>query len=189
MPSDKVLRSVRLSLAFDHRDWRQAKQLIEEMHGDDDGANFAYGKTPAPINCYSILLAKLEGEHLEGHPEFIEPRQELSRKLDVAPTNAGLLSNLAVMDALLGRKRRCHLRSQAGGRDVAHFQRPDRRFVNLAIVYARTNQPDLAFEGLETTANIPHGLFYNYLKLGPNSIRSGMIRVFDNFLERLTSQN
>ncbi|HZC34311.1 MAG TPA: TIR domain-containing protein, partial [Chthoniobacterales bacterium] len=40
MPNDKVLRSVRLSLAFDHRDWEKARELIAQMEGEEDGANF-----------------------------------------------------------------------------------------------------------------------------------------------------
>jgi esterase/lipase superfamily enzyme len=36
-----------------------------------------------------------------------------------------------------------------------------------AVVYAWTNEPDLAFKGLETLSKIPYGVFYNQIKLGP----------------------
>jgi hypothetical protein len=61
--------------------------------------------------------------------------------------------------------------------------------LNLAIVYAWTNHSDLAFQTLEALARIPHGLFYNYLKLGPyfDPLRSDPR--FDNLLAKLGPQN
>ncbi|HZC36980.1 MAG TPA: hypothetical protein VE242_15250, partial [Chthoniobacterales bacterium] len=136
----------------------------------EDGANFAYGKTPAPIGCYSILLAKLQGEQLEGRPEFAETRRRLSQKIEAAPTNAGLLSNLAVVDALFGRTEDAISEAKRAV-EILPISKDaiDGPWIslNLAIVYAWTNHPDLAFQTLDKLATIPHGLFCNYLKLGP----------------------
>jgi TolB-like protein/Flp pilus assembly protein TadD len=192
MPSDKVLRSVRLSLAFDHRDWEKAKELIGQMEGEEDGANFAYGKTPTSVGCYSILLAKLQGEQLEGRSEFAETRRQLSQKVEAAPTNAGLLSNLAVVDALLGRAEDAISEAKRAV-EILPISKDaiDGPWIslNLAIVYAWTNHSDLAFQTLEALARIPHGLFYNYLKLGPyfDPLRSDPR--FDNLLAKLGPQN
>jgi len=37
--------------------------------------------------------------------------------------------------------------------------------MNLAVVYAWTDEPDLAFQLLDTLAKTPYGLFFNDLKL------------------------
>jgi hypothetical protein len=39
--------------------------------------------------------------------------------------------------------------------------------INLAIVYARTNEPDLAFQNLAISAKMPGGVSYGELKLDP----------------------
>lgn len=39
--------------------------------------------------------------------------------------------------------------------------------VNLAVVYAWTNQLDLAFERLNSSAKVPNGIFYGQLKRDP----------------------
>jgi hypothetical protein len=39
--------------------------------------------------------------------------------------------------------------------------------VNLAVVYAWTNESDLAFETLDSLAKTPHGIYYGQLKLDP----------------------
>jgi hypothetical protein len=39
--------------------------------------------------------------------------------------------------------------------------------MNLAVVYAWTDESDLAFEQLEPLAKIPYGLYYSDLKLRP----------------------
>jgi TolB-like protein/tetratricopeptide (TPR) repeat protein len=169
LPDDKLLRSVRLELALDHRDWLHAKQLLEQMKGGGEG-QFAYGRSPAPIGCYAILLARLQGEPLNEQSEFAETRQQLSRMVETSPANAFLLSHLAVLDALLGRKEDAIAeakravamlpisRDAVDGPSVA---------LNQAVVYAWTNESDLAFQQLKALSKIPYGLYYNYLKLGP----------------------
>jgi hypothetical protein len=39
--------------------------------------------------------------------------------------------------------------------------------VNLAVVYAWTNEPDLAFGTLSSSAQVPNGIFYGNLKRDP----------------------
>src|SRR5258708_26708668 len=58
-----------------------------------------------PVNCYSILLARLQGEPFGANASFAETREELNQAVQMSPEDAKLLSNLAVVDALLGRKR------------------------------------------------------------------------------------
>jgi TolB-like protein len=169
MTDDTLVRSVRLSLALNNRDWSQAKQLLEKMTGED-GAQFAYGNWKVPVGCYSILLARLQDEPFEGRPEFAETRRLLSRKVERSTANAFLLSDLAVVDALLGHKED----AISEGKRAVEMLPISRDAVNgpwiamnLAVVYAWTDKPDLAFQHLESLAKVPYGVFYNYLKLEP----------------------
>ncbi|HXM27170.1 MAG TPA: TIR domain-containing protein [Chthoniobacterales bacterium] len=168
MPDDKLLRSLFLNLALDHRDWQQANRLLEKMKGEED-SKFAYGESPVPIGCYSILLARLQGEDPNAQPTSAETRQLLRRKVEASPTNAALLSNLAVVDALLGHKEDAISQAKRAAemlpisRDAMDGPNIS---INLAIVYAWTNEPDLAFQNLEAMSKVPYGVFCNYLKLG-----------------------
>jgi TolB-like protein/Flp pilus assembly protein TadD len=167
LPDDKLLRSVRLNLALDHRDWQQAKELITKMEGDDDGEHFAFGYRRVPVACYSILLARLQGEPYERQGEFAETRQLLSQKVEKSPGNPSLLSNLAVIDALLGRKEDAISEAKRAvemlpiSKDAVDGPRIE---ANLGVVYAWTNEPDLAIQQIERLAKTPYGLFYNDLK-------------------------
>jgi hypothetical protein len=94
----------------------------------------------------------------------------LSRKVEASPTNAGLLSDLAVVDALLGHKEDAISESQRAGEMLPISKDAiDGPLVsiNQAVVYAWTNETDLALQRLEALAKVPYGLFYNYLKLAP----------------------
>jgi predicted Zn-dependent protease len=96
--------SVQLSLALADRDWQQTKELIEKMIGGEDNGDFAYGSRPVPVGCYSIFLARTQGEQTEQNPSLAEAREQLSQKVQKLPGDAELLSQLAVVDALLGKK-------------------------------------------------------------------------------------
>jgi hypothetical protein len=39
--------------------------------------------------------------------------------------------------------------------------------MNLAVVYAWTNESDLAFQVLDPLANVPNGIYYGPMKLDP----------------------
>jgi TolB-like protein/Flp pilus assembly protein TadD len=167
MPDDKLLLSERLNLALGRRDWPEAKQLLGKMGDGDDAAQFAYGRWPVPTACYAILLARLQGEQPDA-ASGSATRRLLSRRFETSPANGILLSNLAVIDALLGDKENATSEAQ---RAVAMLSRDavDGPWVslNLAVVYAWTNEPNRAFEQLDALAKVPYGLFCNYLKLRP----------------------
>jgi len=130
---------------------------------------FRYGDIAAPADCYSILLARLQGQ-VPDEQVGSGTRRLLNQKVETSPTNAILLSNLAVVDALLGHKddaisegeRAVELlpvsKDAVDGPLVA---------MNLAVVYAWADHPDLAFQQLDILSKVPYGLFYNHLKLEP----------------------
>ena len=167
---DREVLSIRLSFALQNRDWPQAKEVIQKMKDGEDDGYFAYGFIPVPIHCYFMLLARLQGEQPGGSPSFSETREQLSQKVLKSPGNAPLLSQLAVVDALLSNKEAA----------IADAKRAIEMMptstdavdgpclaINLAVVYAWTNEIDLAFETLGPLTKTPSGIFYGQLKRDP----------------------
>jgi TolB-like protein len=170
MAEDRGAVSWRLSCALEDRDWPQATELIEQMKGGQDDGNFSYSVVPVPIDCYYILLARLQGEQPSARANFVEIREKLNQKVRTSLGNAKLLSNLAVVDALLGKKDD----AIAEARRATEMLPVSKDAVdgpgllmNLAAVYAWTGESDHAFEQLETLVKIPNGLYYGNLKLDP----------------------
>jgi tetratricopeptide (TPR) repeat protein len=158
----------RLRFALDGHDWQQAKGLIKKMKGNEDDGSFVNGNMPVPIGCYSILLARLRREQPGADISFDQTREQLNQKVRKSPGNAKLLSQLAVVDALLnskeaaiwGAKRAVEMlpvsKDAMDGPDIV---------MNLAVVYAWTNERDLAFETLGPLTKTPKGIYYGDLKL------------------------
>ena len=167
---DRGMLSLRLAFAFVDRDWAEVKALIEKMKGGDDEGEFANGGVNVPIGCYSILLARLQGEATDANPTFAETRDELNQRVQKEPGNAKLLSQLAVIDALLGKKDLAIAEGKRAvellpiSKDAVDGPYPE---LNLAGVYAWTNELDLAFEMLTSLSKVPNGLYYGPLKREP----------------------
>jgi len=146
MADDRGALSLRLFFAVVDRDRPQAKELIEKMKGDDEG-NFAYGQINVPVGCYSILLARLQGEQPGTNSGFAETREQLNEKVQNAPGNAQLPSQLAVVDALLNNKELAIAEAKRAvellpvSKDALVGPFVD---MNLAVVYAWANELGLA---------------------------------------------
>jgi hypothetical protein len=104
MRDDRDVLSSRLAIAINDRDWIQAKELIEKMKDGEDEGELFFGNAPAPMGCYSILLARLQGQQPGANASFAETREQLNQNVQRLPENAKLLSQLAVLDALLNNK-------------------------------------------------------------------------------------
>jgi hypothetical protein len=169
MADDHGVLNMRLNFALLDRDWSQAKELLEKMKGGEDEGYFAYGSSIVPIGCYSILLARLQGENAAA-PKFSEVRKQLNYKVRKTPEDAGLLSDLAVVDALLNDKK-----AAVAEADDAVKMLPISQdavigpgvLTNLAVVYAWTNELDQAFDTLDSLTKAPLTvLSYGELKRG-----------------------
>jgi serine/threonine protein kinase/Tfp pilus assembly protein PilF len=166
---DPGVLSWRLTCALVDRDWPQATELIARMKGSED-LNFSYTVGPVSADCYLILLSRFQGERPSENPGFAEIREKLSQKAQASSGSAGLLSNLAVVDALLGKRDRAIAEAKrtiemlpisqdaVGGPAVLK---------NLAVVYTWTDEPHLAFETLRYLTKVPSGLYYGDLKIDP----------------------
>jgi tetratricopeptide (TPR) repeat protein len=158
-----------LSFALFDRDWQKAEELIERLDDGEDDGRFAYGQRPVPVRCDSILLARFRGEEVNASQDFAETREKLNRRVQKLQ-DAPLLSQLAVVDALLGHKedaiseakRAVELlpvsKDALGGPLLV---------LNLAVVYAWTNESDMAIQTLEPSIKMPASIYYGQLKRDP----------------------
>jgi serine/threonine protein kinase/Tfp pilus assembly protein PilF len=168
MSGDTGVLSWRLRSALNHRDWEQVKELIEKMKGGEDDGMFGYEMTVLPIGCYSILLARLQGEKPGMNPALAETREQLSQKCQKSPANALLLGDLSLVDALSNNKETAISEAKRAVEMIPIAEDAvdgPGMLIQLAIVYAWTNEPDLAFEVLSPLTKTPAGLFYGDLKL------------------------
>jgi len=124
-----------------------------------------------PRVCLEIPIAKYQGEHPEMNAEFLAARNQVLRKVEGHPADATLPSALGLIDAYLGRKQDALQETKHAvemlpvSKDAFHGPP---LVVNLEIVYALTNEPDLAFQALYVSIRTPaSGITYGQLKLDP----------------------
>ncbi|MBA3544442.1 MAG: hypothetical protein H0T83_08395, partial [Chthoniobacterales bacterium] len=123
-----------------------------------------------PREWYAGLADRALGDTAGAQVAFAAARVVVEKTLHDQPDYAPAWSQLALIDAGLGRKddairggrRACELLPLS--RDT--FDGPS-FIINLAMVYAWTGEKDLAIEQLGITAQIPNGVTYGELKLYP----------------------
>jgi TolB-like protein/thioredoxin-like negative regulator of GroEL len=155
-------------LLADH-EWAEAAQLIEKMKGDHQ-ASFTYGTRWVPMDCYSVLLARLRNDQHAPTPAFTEVREQLNQRVLKSPQDAELLSKLAVLDALLNNKEIAISEARRSAEMLPVTKDAlagPLILLNLAVVYAWTGELDLAFATLEPLSKMPFGIYYGQLKRDP----------------------
>jgi tetratricopeptide (TPR) repeat protein len=88
LQNDRGVFTWRLSLALAQRDWQLAEELIERMKSSEDGQDeggFTYATFPVPVDCYSILIARLHGESPHADPSWAAAREVLSQTVQDLP--------------------------------------------------------------------------------------------------------
>jgi hypothetical protein len=118
---------------------------------------------------------------------FESARDQLAQKAKAQPDDAGLMSVLGLVDAALGRKQEA-IQEAKQATEMLPISKDAVEgpplVSKLALVYAWTNEPDLAFQELTVCVKMPAGLHYGELKLDPawDPIRK------DRRFERLLAQ-
>ena len=192
MRDETDVLSFRLRLALQDRDWQQARELIEKMKGGEDNGAFAYGFRSIPVHCYLTLLARLKGQEPEENLRSTEAREQLSQKVQKSPGDADLLSKLAVVDALLGKKQDAITEAKRATEmlpiSIDAVNGPE-IVKNLVVVYAWTSELELAFEALVPLTKMPFGIDYGDLKVSPfwNPLRND--GRFEKLLAELAPRN
>ena len=181
--------SLQLVLAAADRDWQQLNAVIEKMNGGEENGDFAYADTGVPAGCYSILRSRVQGERPDQEPGSAKARERLSEKIQKSPGNAQLLSTVAIVDALLGKKQDAIAEAERASSMVPISRKawsgiPIAK--NLAVVYAWTGELDHSFEILK---KLPYGIHYGELKVSPFWDPLRKDPRFDKLLAELAPRN
>jgi TolB-like protein len=168
--NDSEALFARLYLALTDRDWAAAKVIIQKMKEKGADIFFAYGAgPPVPVGCYDILLARLQDEQFDTSSAFTDTREQLRQRVQKLSGHGRLLSQLAVVDALLNNKAAIPEAKRAVEmlpifKDAIEGPAV---LLNLAVAYAWTGELDLAFATLELIKTTPGGPDYGMLKREP----------------------
>jgi hypothetical protein len=162
--------SLRLQLTLTDRAWDQADRLIEKMKGREDNGTFAYVARRVPVECYSVLMSRFREERPSAAGTYALAREQLNLQVQKSPQDAGLLSQLAVLDALLNNKRTAISEAERAA-EMLPVSKDAKDgppiLMNLAVVYSWTNELDLAFTTLGPLTKMPSGIYYGQLARDP----------------------
>jgi serine/threonine protein kinase/tetratricopeptide (TPR) repeat protein len=149
---DKVL--CQLTLAWCDRDPEAIRRTLEATDLNKiTNSGFAYPKA-----WFEALAARIRRDDVAAKRAFAAARGDVENEVLANPGNGRMLGLLAMIDAGLGNRQaavdealraREQLKNSATDAPIADC--------NLAIVYAWTGQPDLAFAVLEPLVNKPAG--------------------------------
>jgi serine/threonine protein kinase/Flp pilus assembly protein TadD len=146
------------------RDWTKARELIRNSSSEE----LPFGPVLVPRVCLEIQIAKYQGEHPETNAEFGAARDELLQKVEEHPEEGFLLIYLAIIDAYLGRNQEAIEEARRALRMWPDAVDGPVLMSDLAVVYALTNEPDLAFHILDVSIKTPRGVSYGDLRLDPD---------------------
>jgi TolB-like protein/Tfp pilus assembly protein PilF len=125
------------------------------------------------------VVARLKGDAVAARAAFMKVRTKLEEELSVHPDNMGLLSDLGLIDAALGRKEEAlseGRRAMERGMELVPTAQDPMfgSFTNegsikrsFAIICAWAGETDLALEQLEAVTKNPGGPSYGELRLDP----------------------
>ncbi|MBV9273384.1 MAG: protein kinase [Verrucomicrobia bacterium] len=151
--------------ALDH-DWTSAKEILSDTSHQE--LFFLFGLT-VPRECIEIWLAMAQGERPKPEGKFALAAAELKQRSDADPTDAKLASALGIIDAALGRKDEA-IQEAKHAVELEPITKDAMEgpglLYNLAVVYAQTGEPDLAFQQLAILVKTPSQFTnYGYFKL------------------------
>jgi serine/threonine protein kinase len=161
-----AMASLRFWKAIYARDWTAAHQILGKAPDEDLLAGFQV-KVPIPRGCGEIWLAALEGKHPTMQTAGVAAvRDQLAQRVIAHPDDVDLLNTLGTIDAFLGRKSEA---IDEATRALEMVDAVEKVFVrlSLAIVYAWTNEPNLAIHELAVLFEGSDSRGIEYLKAYP----------------------
>jgi serine/threonine protein kinase/tetratricopeptide (TPR) repeat protein len=167
------ITSLRFQNAVLAREWGDAKRILSDSHYSElyfSFSPYSWASSLVPCGCHGIWLAALQGGHPITGGQFESARDQLKQKAEVQPDDPSLMSVLGLIDAALGRKEEAiqEARRAVEMLPISKDAVEGPPLVSkLALVYAWTNEPDLAFQELAISVESPGGVHYGELQLDP----------------------
>jgi tetratricopeptide (TPR) repeat protein len=167
------ITSLRFQNALLTRDWKIAKEILSASAYNElyfGFSPYSWASSLVPRDCHQVWLNVLQRGHPIKGEQFRPARDQLKQKTEAQLDDPGLLSVLGLIDAALGRKQEAIQEARRATEMLPSAKdavEGPPLVSKLALVYAWTNEPDLAFEQLTISVNTPAGLHYGELKLDP----------------------
>jgi serine/threonine protein kinase/TolB-like protein/Tfp pilus assembly protein PilF len=122
------------------------------------------------------VVGRLKGDVAAARAAFVRARTETEEELRIHPDDIGLLSDLGLIDAALGRKqealsegrRALELAPTAPEAMTGSSNNEGSAARSFAVICARVGETDLALEQLEAITKVPCGPTYGDLRLDPD---------------------
>jgi TolB-like protein/Flp pilus assembly protein TadD len=168
------ITSLRFQSAVLARDWKNAKAILSGSSYNElyfSFSPYSWANSLVPRGCHEIWLTALQRRHPIKGGRFGSARNQLKQKAEIQPDDPSLMAVLGLIDAAMGRKEeaiqeaRCAVEMLPISKDAVEGSP---LVSKLALVYAWTNEPDLAFQELTMSVEIPGGVHYGELKLDPS---------------------
>ncbi|HEY4783929.1 MAG TPA: tetratricopeptide repeat protein, partial [Chthoniobacterales bacterium] len=168
------ITSLRFQSAVLARDWKNAKAILSGSSYNElyfSFSPYSWANSLVPRSCHEIWLTALQRRHPIKGGRFGSARNQLKQKAEIQPDDPSLMAVLGLIDAAMGRKEeaiqeaRCAVEMLPISKDAVEGSP---LVSKLALVYAWTNEPDLAFQELTMSVEIPGGVHYGELKLDPS---------------------
>ena len=157
---------VRFKAALYLRDYDAANRVIAATPAK--WANFAFGEQTS--SWAEGQVARARGDKQKALAAFTAARAKMEARLPDIPNDAPYLSELARLDAGLGRKEEA-IREALQAVELMPIAKDAVNgptiVADLALVYAWIGERDRALEQLEIVATIPAGLSYGDLRFNP----------------------
>ena len=169
---DPDVTSWRFDLALSDRDLETAASIAAALPLKQTRyAGFNQGSR----DFWLGVVARLKGDVAAARAAFVRARTETEEELRVHPDDIGLLSDLGLIDAALGRKQEALSEGRRAMELAPTVQEAMTGWSNnegfarawFAIICAWAGETDLALEQLEAVTKIPGGPNYGELRLNP----------------------
>jgi serine/threonine protein kinase/Flp pilus assembly protein TadD len=167
------ITSLRFQNAVLARNWRDAREIVSDGPHNELYFRFSpwsWANSMVPRGCHEIWCAALQRRRPTMEARFGSTRDLLKQKAEAQSEDAGLISMLGLIDAALGRREEAIQEARRATETLPiskdAVEGPP-LVSNLAMVYAWTNELDLAFQDLTISVKTPGGVHYGELKLDP----------------------
>ena len=169
---DPFVAGIRLNLALCDRDLDAAGSIAAALPLKQTlDAGFTQGSRDFSLG----VVARLKGDAVAARAAFMKVRADLEEAMRVHPDDMGLLFDLGLIDAALGRKedalsegrRAMELVHPAQDPMFGQYTNETFRIRSFAMICAWAGERKLAIDQLEAVTKIPGGPSYGELRLDP----------------------
>ena len=164
---DPFVASQRYTLALYDRDWDAAGRAAAVLSQKN---SLPWGFPSLGRDFWVGVVARLKGDETSARAAFMRARAQQEEEIGGHPDDVGLLADLGLIDAALGRKEEAlneGRRAMELARSVKDESTEPYAKINFAMICSWTGEAELALEQLEAVTKAPGDYTYGNLRLSP----------------------